>query len=352
MEHAARHLDYSHLIRLTDSVGVFEHAEGAIVRREHGYCTDDNARALIAATRAGSPLGSLVDTYLGFLRHAQQPDGRFTSRMGFDRRWMHEDRHAGGDDACGRALWSLGVAARAAPSHHQRQAARLLFERGAGLRSRYRRATSFAVLGACELLAFVPDHDQARRLLDASLPVVCSGSSHSGWLWPEERLTYANAVVPHAMLTAGAALGDRSLMGHGFELLEWLVSMSTHPAGHLSVTAAVGWSPDDRPAFDQQPIEVASLAEAAACAYELSDADHWLAVVERAVEWFHGRNDGNVVMFDPLSGGGYDGLTAHGPNINQGAESTLAWLSTMQIAHTLTSRLFTSATSSTMAAAT
>jgi hypothetical protein len=155
------------------------------------------------------------------------------------------------------------------------------------------------------------------------------------WRWPEPRLTYANAALPEAMIATGAALGRDDLTGRGLELLGWLLDHELR-AGHLSVTAVGGVGPGEvGPMFDQQPIEVAALADACARAAAVDDDPRWADGVAAAVDWFLGDNDAGQAMWDPTTGGGYDGLHADGPNRNEGTESTLALLSTLQHARRL-----------------
>ncbi len=132
------------------------------------------------------------------------------------------------------------------------------------------------------------------------------------------------------MIAAGVALERQALVDDGLDLLAWLLDHETKD-GHLSVTPVGGSDPGDpRPAFDQQPIEVAALADACARAASHVKDDRWSAGIDAAVAWFLGDNDSDALMFDPESGGGYDGLCANGPNLNQGTESTLALISTLQ----------------------
>ncbi len=190
---------------------------------------------------------------------------------------------------------------------------------------------AFAALGAHEVLVARPDNRAALDLLGAAAEVVGHGASGgSSWPWPEARLRYANAVLPDAMMAAGAALGRQSLVDEGAALLVWLLDHETND-GHLSVTP-VGGSDlgSERPAFDQQPIEVAALADACARAAGLVPDDGWARGIDSSVAWFQGDNDAGAAMWDPATGGGYDGLRADGPNLNQGAESTLALISTLQ----------------------
>jgi hypothetical protein len=194
---------------------------------------------------------------------------------------------------------------------------------------------AFAALGAAEVLSILPDHHDARRLL-VDLVAAVGPLAPGTCPWPEDRLTYANARIPDALLAAGAALGDEAVVRHAITLLDWLVRRQTVD-GHLSPVPA-GGSPTMAVAvgFDQQPIEVAAIADASARALALSGDLGWRRTLASAAGWFDGVNDVGTPMHDPGTGGGYDGLTASGPNINQGAESTLAWLLTAQRASRIT----------------
>ena len=162
---------------------------------------------------------------------------------------------------------------------------------------------------------------------------------HGTWIWPEERLTYANATLPEAMIAAGSALERPLLTAHGLELLEWLLARETRE-GHLSVTPAGGSGPDDEgPGFDQQPIEVAALADACARAETVDGDRQWVSGITAAANWFLGDNDNGVVMWDPGTGGAFDGLEETSANLNQGTESTLALISTLQHARSQLSML-------------
>jgi hypothetical protein len=165
--------------------------------------------------------------------------------------------------------------------------------------------------------------------------VVGRPAPDAAWPWPYPRLTYANALLPGVLLAAGEHLDDARLVSDGLGLLGWLLREETR-AGHLSVTPADGRGPQDRPpGFDQQPIEVATLADACARAYSLTGDAQWEWAVGRAAAWFFGANDTGVNLYDVATGGCCDGLQAQGRNENQGAESTLAFISTVQHASRL-----------------
>ena len=188
---------------------------------------------------------------------------------------------------------------------------------------------TFAALGAAEVVAVDPHHVGARRLLEGLLDMVGPVSS-GAWGWPEPQLRYANAALAEAVIAAGALLGRDEDLDKGLDMLGWLLALETRGT-HLSITGVAGRSPGDRSVqFDQQPIEVAALADACWRASRVSDDSRWPRGIEMAAAWFMGDNDIGVVMFDAASGGGYDGLMRGGVNLNQGAESTLAFIATMQ----------------------
>jgi hypothetical protein len=321
---------FDHLLRLTDRRGTFEHARFAEPRREHGYCTDDMARVLVVTAREPDPGGAvngLARVAVQFLNDAQSYAGPCRNRMDGKGRW--EDEPALGD-WWGRCIWGLGTAAAHSDIGLIRRLAVIQFERAAKVRSPWPRAMAFAALGAAELLAVDPGQRTARELLTDYAKTVAKPNGDAAWPWPEPRLTYANAVLAEAMIAAGVALDDSTLRYQGLDLLGWLVEYETAD-GHLSPTPAAGRGPDDpRPAFDQQPIEVSTLADACARAAAIDPGSIWPDGVLAAAAWFMGVNDARQLMWDPETGGGFDGLRADGVNHNQGAESTLAVLSTMQ----------------------
>jgi hypothetical protein len=324
--------DFGHLARMTDRRGLFEHADHTTPRREHGYCTDDMARLLVVTSREPDPdpvVDGLAHTALRFLVNAQGETGDSHNRM--DDRGAWQD-HRSVDDCWGRSLWGFGTAAARSPDHSVRQTALAHFERGTEQRSPWPRAMAFAALGAAEIVTAYAERRRALSLLADAAKVIGPGGgwSRGSWPWPEPRLSYANAALPDAMIAAGVALQRESLQDQGLEMLTWLLDQET-TGGHLSVTPAGGRGPDGtRPGYDQQPIEVATLADACARASRLTANQRWRTGLTAAITWFLGANDAGTPMWDPTTGGGYDGLQATGPNLNQGAESTLALISTLQ----------------------
>jgi len=193
---------------------------------------------------------------------------------------------------------------------------------------------AFATLGATDVLAAHPDDLAANALLHDGVSTIAIPRDGQ-WAWPEPRLRYANAVLPEALLAAGMAMDSPRVVSQGLGMLRFLVGLET-TGGRLSVTGTDGRGPGQTAAqFDQQPIEVAAIADACARAFDITDDPSWRDVVTATWAWFTGENDASTAMFDPGSGAGFDGLERDGRNENRGAESTLAALSTYQQARRL-----------------
>jgi hypothetical protein len=328
-----------HLERLTDDRGLFEHALLSVPRPEHGYCVDDAARAIVVLCREPDhslAARRLLRCYLALVSEAIDADGQSHNRMATDRRW-HDETSTG--DWWGRAVWGLGVAAVHGPSAAVRAAAMTAFRRAALARSIHPHAMAFAALGAAEIVRALPSDRLARRLLADTVAVLTPAGSDAARPWPHARLSYANATLAEALIVAGDALADQAALARGLAMLTFLMTVEVR-AGHLSVTPVGGREPAEiGPGFDQQPIEVSAIADACASAYRVTADEQWLTGVRLAWAWFAGDNDSGTVMCDLVTGAGYDGLEALGRNENQGAESTLALLSTAQHAASLPAAL-------------
>jgi hypothetical protein len=320
---------YDHLLSLTDGQGVFEHCSGRTPRIEHGYCVDDVARAWIVAER-GIPhdpdLDFVADTCSRFLAEATTEQGTVRNRRDVQGRWHGPANTA---DHWGRALWAWGSVLAETTDSTRREAAENGWQRAARQRSPFVRAMAFAGLGAGEVLRVRPYDSLAISLLvDAAsmIPPIRSAT----WPWPEPRLTYANPVIPQVLMLAGHHTNDPELTQRGVDSLTWLTAVQKR-GQHLSVIPNSGWAyPQPLPDFDQQPIEVAALVEAALVAHQVTGDPIWQEVMTAGVTWFLGDNDTGAAMADPTDGAGFDGLTWTGHNLNAGAESTLAYLSVMQ----------------------
>jgi len=329
-------INLSHVRRLTDPTGILQHATYGVPDRHHGYCTDDNSRALVAALlyyhlRQDESVLALADTYLSFLSYAfVREGGQFHNQVGYDRRWMDE---GGGEDVHGRALWSLGLATALAPNDALVSFAARLFqaalETGESLTAP--RAWAFGLVGIHAYLQRFQGDAFARRVLSMlakRLHKRFGENASPDWPWCEDVVTYANAKLPHALILGGAMLSEQSMLQLGLQSLDWLVRMQLNQDGTVSIIGNKGWMcrSGERARFDQQPIEVMSLVEACAAAYRCTQDESWINRARQCFGWFLGANDTRSVLYDYQTGGCRDGPGADGPNLNESAESTLAWL--------------------------
>jgi len=324
----------SHIAALSTSVGIAEHARFDRPRWDLGYCTDDAGRALALACQLPDDPDArgVAEIAFAFLTRAHRAGGSFRLRCDRAGRWTDDPPS---DDATGRALYGLGMAAARAPWTDIRTGAHELFTTAAAFGSRHRRARAYAALGAVEVLAVQPDHAGAAGLLAGASGVFSDCASDPRWPWPEFRLTYANALLCDAALAAAVATGRRADIDSVLWSLRWLVDSETS-AGHFSFTPVGGRGPGDRkPAFDQQPIEASTMVDACLRAFGVTRDERWLRSAESAARWFLGDNDTGASMFDPDTCGGFDGLRRTGVNANQGAESTLALVATLARLRTL-----------------
>ncbi|MHB0871362.1 MAG: glycosyltransferase family 4 protein [Chloroflexota bacterium] len=335
-----------HMARLTDDVGILQHAIYSVPDRAHGYCTDDNARALVVATLARpyysdvQSLDRLTDRYISFLQHAFSPEAAvFRNLLGYDRRWLEEE---GSQDSQGRALWALGVAASSSDDERLRAVAAVLFRQAIPTAERLSspRAVAFALLGVDNYMQRLPGDSSAKRLREVLAErLMCAFAPDNGgnWQWPDTLVTYSNASLPHALISAGQWLGRRDMVETGLDVLRWLLSLQTVD-GHFVPIGNDGWCGRDgsrRARFDQQPIEADTTIGACVEAFRITGDREWLGEAMHSFRWFLGDNDLGVPVYDEATGAGFDGLEATGLNQNQGAESTLAWLHALIQMHAL-----------------
>ena len=332
----AQAMPIGHLLSLCDDTGLLQHAVHAVADRSHGYCTDDNARALLLACALGGPPESrlpefLTNRFAAFLQHAWNPDTRrFRNFLGFDRRW-HSD--TGSEDSHGRALWALGECARSDHDHARRSWATALFAEALPAVDGFTspRAWSFALLGLHAYCAAVTEHAGARsvkELLANRLLAIMAAVETPHWTWFEDGLAYDNARLPQALIVTGCSLGTPRHLTAGLRSLRWLMSLQTAAEGHFRPVGSSSFGAKRmRPeAFDQQPLEATASISACLAAWHAGGDDSWRVHAERAFAWFYGRNDLSLPLVDLETGSCRDGLHPDRANENRGGESAISYL--------------------------
>lgn len=331
-------LKLDHLVRMTDSAGLFQHARFSIPNFSEGYCTDDNARGLILVSlleegeaEPAATVNALGHNYLAFLHYAfNDENGRFRNFMDFRRTWL--DRQ-GSEDSHGRAIWALGTCIGRTRHVAFRQLAAELFDKAvtaAGDLSAPR-ACAFSLIGIHEYFRrFAGDRrtQTIRHNLSIRLHEMLRANSDAQWKWFEQTLTYDNARLPHALIMSGRWLPDGDMLRDGLGALRWLCDLQTDKRGNFQPVGADGFYTRNGPfpLFDQQPLEAHSTVAACLEAYRTTKDTQWYDEAWRAFQWYLGRNHLSISLYDPVTGGCCDALHVDRANLNQGAEATLSFL--------------------------
>jgi glycosyltransferase involved in cell wall biosynthesis len=330
-------LRFDHLLRMTDATGLLQHAVYDVPNFAEGYCTDDNSRALVLAVlleelgHKAQRLDRIATTYAAFLRYAFNPvTGRFRNFMSFDRRWLEEN---GSDDSLGRAIWALGACVGRSERHGLQLSAVEMWE--PALRSCVEcsspRAWALGIVGIHEYFRRMSGDRHAadaRETLTTRLLDRYEATADDDWPWFEEILTYDNAKLPHALILSGRWTGNERALSVGLDSLRWLLAVQASPRGCFRPVGVHGFyrRGDEQAAFDQQPLEAHATVSACIEAHAATGDEFWLERARWAFEWFLGRNDLGLPLYDARTGGCRDGLLEDRVNGNQGAESTLAMM--------------------------
>ena len=328
-------LKLDHLHHMTDGTGILQHAIFTVPNYREGYTVDDNARALMVSALmeaiGNKEALALASRYLAFIWYALNTEkGRFRNFMDFQRQWMED---VGSDDSHGRTLWALGTVLGRSNTTALHSMAGYVFEKAlpAILNTTSPRAWAFATMGIQEYLhRFAGDSraNHVREDLAGRLLKLYQTHNSDEWHWFEDRLTYCNAALPHALLLCGQAMANASMTNAGLESLSWLADLQHSDTRYYVPIGSNGFYPKSgkRALFDQQPVEAQTMVSACLEAYRITLDDRWRKEARRAFEWFLGRNSLNLPIYDPTTGGCRDGLHPDRVNENQGAESTLAFL--------------------------
>ncbi len=326
----------THFLSMCDDTGLFQHAFRSIPNRSHGYCVDDNARALLLACALNVPgeeplSETLTARIAAFVQHAWNPDTkRFRNFMGFDRRWLED---VGSEDSHGRTLWALGECARGDRRASRRSWASELFAEAALSVETFRspRAWAFTLLGLEALQvanALDASSTELQQVLAGRLMVLLAAVETPDWVWFEDSLAYDNARLSQALIVTGTATGRQSYIAAGLRSLRWLMTLQTAPSGVFRPVGSQGFGDRRQPprAFDQQPLEATATIAACLAAWRADGDPQWRAHAVRAFAWFLGENDLSTSLIDLETGSCCDGLHPDRANENRGGESVVSYL--------------------------
>lgn len=326
-----------HLNTLTDSIGMFQHARFSIPRYSEGYCLDDNARALLFTVQlddlgiADENIYKLSNIYAAFVEYAfDKNKKRFRNFMNFQRQWIEE---VGSDDSQGRALWALGTVVGKSTRKQLQIWATQLFNDTISIIPELTspRAWAFGLLGINEYLQRMSGDRLVLNIRDElvnKLINLYSNVATEDWKWFENYLTYDNAKISQALILSGFNMKDSQVLEIGLESLKWLIDLQVSEKGYFSPIGSEGWYTKgaEKARFDQQPVSVCDAILACADAYRITGDETWYNLSKSIFEWFFGKNDLGLQLYDATTGGCFDALQVDRVNLNQGAESTLSFL--------------------------
>ncbi len=324
----------THLETLTDDVGIIQHAKFSMADRKTGYTTDDNARALVVVTKhynmcIDQKSLNLINIYLSFIYYMQKSNGRFHNLLGYERNFLDTD---GGDDCFGRCVWAIGYLLSSDFVYENiKGAAKHIFDLSLPQIENINSLRGIAnCLAGIYYYLKVENNERSKELakkLAERMVENYQNSSDTNWKWFENIITYENAKLPTGLFYAYEILKDKKYLEIGIEALNFLIDLIIIENRFIPI-GNNGWyvKGGKRAYYDQQPIEAACMIEALKMAEKLTKDEKYGNLSLIVFDWFLGRNTKGEMMYDPVTGGCYDGLTKSGPNRNQGAESTISYL--------------------------
>lgn len=333
------HIDFHHVQQLTNSFGILQHAKFNIPNYHHGYCLDDNCRALLliskSITQSPSPQQrTSLNTYLSFIYYMQQEDGSFINFISIDYKFPES---IGSPDSFGRTMWALGVLLENKHASEFHPIAKEIFDRAFSQITQLKslRAVAYTILGLRAFVQIYPENDKIARLKELANYMVqqYQGAKTEKWHWFEEIIAYDNAILPLALLDASVYFDSEQMKTIALQAFDFLDDV-LFKKQHLSIIGNEEWFQKNKliSEYGQQPIEVYSIILLYQQVFKDTGLQNYRDKKNRAFLWFFGMNDKALQVYDPLTKGCCDGLEKYGVNRNQGAESTLCfWLSYLEI---------------------
>jgi glycosyltransferase involved in cell wall biosynthesis len=321
-----------HIIKLTDNIGIFQHAVFGLPNYHEGYCLDDNSRALIAMVLAAeqgfeNETNQLAEVYLSFIHFMQKNDGWFHNFLSFERRIIDDECS---EDAFGRTMWALGQLISSSSFRGLQQPAEEIFTRGLNhsFRLKHIRGIANTIIGLKYYLEKNPFHGEAHKALlelTGKMKNEYLKNSDSNWDWFAENLTYDNGILPMALFQAYSVTGDEEALMIALNTTNFL-ERELMKKGHLSLVGSNEWffKNGSKGSYPQQAIDAMSMVLLFQYAYQTTNDKNYQQSMLQCYRWFFSENDLGISLYNPQTEGCYDGIEDYGINRNQGAESTLA----------------------------
>jgi hypothetical protein len=321
---------------LTDDTGLLQHAKFGIPRREEGYTTDDNARALIALAKYFQANGNsetvnrLIDTYLSFVLLMQRKDGKIHNLLSYDRRFMD---YEGSEDCMGRTLWSCGFVISSNLSSEKRLIGKEIFDKLLPWAFFFKspRSKAFTIMGLKYYQKAYPEDPNLKKNIREFVERLLGHyrAEHSkDWRWFESYLTYANGRLPQALFEAHQEIANPHSLQIAKESIAFLLKVQM-VNGMFVPIGNHGWykKGEKRAMYDQQSVEAAVMTEAAISAFRVTGDTNYRLAALAIFNWFLGQNTLKLPVYNSDNCGCYDGITPKGLNLNMGAEAIVSYLS-------------------------
>lgn len=338
-------INFAHIKNLTDDTGIIQHAVFGIPNRKEGYCIDDNSRALLLSVWAckdkkNRVAQNLLPVYLSFIHYMQTDTGEFRNFMSYTKECLEEK---GSEDSFGRTIMALGYLVNEGSSDLLIKPGEEIFLKALPHIDQLIsvRGIANSIIGVCQFIKYnYPDDLKKNMVIALSNKMVkrYKENKRNHWHWYEHHLTYDNAMLPLALLHAYGITNDDTYLSIATESLLFLESKVFHD-GMLTPIGNRGWLEREGTAarFDQQGIDAMAMVLLYQQAFNVTGEKKYISKMYASFQWFLGANDLGLSLYDPATGGCADGLNSDGINLNQGAESTLAyWISHLAVASVLT----------------
>jgi glycosyltransferase involved in cell wall biosynthesis len=337
LEYRLPAVNLDHIKKMTTDVGMIQFSKINQPDLESGYTIDDNARALVALSMHYEKTGNKEDvryirTYLNFIKLCQQPEGNFLNYVDTERHFT-EQNNENLSDANGRAIWALGflISKSALLPKDLGVLANEILQKALPFVEKMHstRSMAFIIKGLyySNLEKKSAENTQLIKTLANRLVQMYRHESEPNWQWFESYLTYGNSILPEAMLCAYLDTNDFTYKKIAQSTFDFLLALTFNARG-IKVISNKTWLHKGQEAapHGEQPIDVAYTIMALSKFYNVFKSEAYLDKMTSAFNWFLGNNHLQQIIYNPCTGGCYDGLEEKSVNLNQGAESTVSYL--------------------------